>query len=117
MQCCYLSSENIGGNKMYAIILTGGKQVKAEVGKTIYCEKINGNVGDSIVFDKVLFVENDKPIFGKPFIDGAKVNANIVKQSRSSKIRVLRYKAKSNVRVLKGHRQPFTAVSIESISL
>ena len=40
---------------MYAIILTGGKQVKAEVGKTVYCEKINGNVGDQIVFDKVLF--------------------------------------------------------------
>lgn len=102
---------------MYAVILTGGKQVKAEVGQTIYCEKIDGKVGDSVTFDKVLFVDGDTKTYGKPFIDGAKVVGSINKQGRSSKIRVLRYKAKSNVRVLKGHRQPFTAVTIESISL
>ena len=102
---------------MYAVILTGGKQVKAEVGQTIYCEKIDGKVGDSVTFDKVLYVNGEKTIFGSPYIDGAKVIANITKQSRASKIRVLRYKAKSNVRVMKGHRQPYTAVSVESIVL
>ncbi len=102
---------------MYAVILTGGKQIKAEVGQTIYCEKLEGNVGDSVVFDKVLYVSGDKTQIGHPYVEGAKVTASIVKQSRSRKIRVLRYRAKSNVRVLRGHRQPFTALSVESISL
>ncbi|MFA6624866.1 MAG: 50S ribosomal protein L21 [Bacilli bacterium] len=102
---------------MYAIIMTGGKQVKAEVGQTIYTEKIKGEVGDEITFDKVLYVEGDKTVIGQPFVKGAKVLAKIVKIGREPKIRVLRYKAKSNLRVQRGHRQPYTACSIEAINL
>jgi large subunit ribosomal protein L21 len=102
---------------MYAIILTGGKQVKAEVGSTIYTEKIPGAANDSVTFDKVLYVEGDKTVVGKPFVEGASVKATIVKQGKEKKIRVLRYKAKSNLRVHRGHRQPYTALKIEAINL
>jgi len=103
---------------MYAVILTGGKQVKAEVGQTIYVEKLDGNEKDSVVFDKVLFVEDgNKTVLGKPFIDGAKVTGEIVKQGKGPKIHVLRYKAKSNLRVRHGHRQAYTAVAINAIDV
>lgn len=102
---------------MYAIILTGGKQIKAEVGQTIYTEKIEGEKETEVTFDKVLYVEGEKTLVGTPFVEGASVKATIVKQGRGKKIRVLRYKAKSNLRVLRGHRQPFTALKIEAINL
>lgn len=102
---------------MYAVILTGGKQVKAEIDQTIYIEKLDGNVGDEVTFDKVLFVDGEKAVFGRPFVDGAVVKAKIVKNGKEPKIRVLRYKAKSNLHVSKGHRQPYTAVLIESIDV
>ena len=102
---------------MYAIILTGGKQIKAEVGQTIYTEKIEGEKDTEVTFDKVLFVEGDQILVGKPFVEGASVKAPIVKQGRGTKIRVLRYHAKSNVRVHRGHRQPFTALKVEAINL
>ena len=102
---------------MYAIILTGGKQIKAEVGQTIYTEKIEGEKDTEVTFDKVLFVEGDQILVGKPFVEGASVKATIVKQGRGKKIRVLRYHAKSNVRVHRGHRQPFTALKVEAIAL
>ncbi len=102
---------------MYAIILTGGKQIKAEVGATIYTEKIEGEKDTAVTFDKVLFVDGDQVLVGKPFVEGATVKASIVKQGREKKIHVLRYKAKSNLRVRRGHRQPYTALKVESIDL
>ena len=102
---------------MYAIIETGGKQVKAEVGQTIYVEKLDGEVGKEVSFDKVLFVDNGTVKVGNPFVKGVKVTGKIVKQGKEKKIHVLRYHAKSNVRVRRGHRQPFTAVSIEGIKI
>ena len=101
---------------MYAIILTGGKQVKAEIGQVIYTEKIEGEKDQEVSFDKVLFIEGEKVLVGKPFVEGATVKATIVKQGREPKIRVLRYKAKSNLRVARGHRQPYTALKIEAIN-
>ncbi|MFA6862150.1 MAG: 50S ribosomal protein L21 [Bacilli bacterium] len=102
---------------MYAIILTGGKQVKAEVGQTIYTEKVKGEIGDEVTFDQVLYVEGDKTVVGQPIVKGATVKAKIVKIGREPKIRVLRYKAKSNLRVQRGHRQPYTALTVEAINL
>ena len=102
---------------MYAIILTGGKQIKAEVGATIYTEKIEGEKDTAVTFDKVLFADGDQVLVGKPFVEGATVKASIVKQGREKKIHVLRYKAKSNLRVRRGHRQPYTALKVESIDL
>lgn len=101
---------------MYAIILTGGKQVKAEIGQVIYTEKIEGEKDQEVSFDKVLFIDGEKVLVGKPFVEGATVKATIVKQGREPKIRVLRYKAKSNLRVARGHRQPYSALKIEAIN-
>ena len=101
---------------MYAIILTGGKQVKAEIGQVIDTEKIEGEKDQEVSFDKVLFIDGEKVLVGKPFVEGATVKATIVKQGREPKIRVLRYKAKSNLRVARGHRQPYTALKIEAIN-
>lgn len=101
---------------MYAIILTGGKQVKAEIGQVIYTEKIEGEKDQEVSFDKVLFIDGEKVLVGKPFVEGATVKATVVKQGREPKIRVLRYKAKSNLRVARGHRQPYTALKIEAIN-
>ena len=101
---------------MYAIILTGGKQVKAEIGQVIYTEKIEGEKDQEVSFDKDLFIDGEKVLVGKPFVEGATVKATIVKQGREPKIRVLRYKAKSNLRVARGHRQPYTALKIEAIN-
>lgn len=103
---------------MYAIILTGGKQLKAEVGQTLFVEKLDGEKDQEIVFDKVLYVEDGENVqLGKPFVKNATVKAKIVKQGREKKIHVLRYKAKSNLRVRHGHRQPYTALKVESINL
>ena len=102
---------------MYAIILTGGKQLKAEIGQTIYVEKLAGEKDQEVKFDKVLLVSDDKNTkVGKPFVSGATVTGKIVKQGKQPKIRVLRYRAKSNLRVHHGHRQPYTAVSISAIN-
>ena len=102
---------------MYAIILTGGKQIKAEVGQTIYTEKIDGEKDAEVVFDKVLYVDGEQALVGKPFVEGATVKASIVKQGREKKIHVIRYKAKSNLRVRRGHRQPYTALKVEAINV
>lgn len=101
---------------MYAIVETGGKQVKAEVGEVVYVEKLDGEVGSSIILDKVLYIDSDKVSVGTPYVNGAKVKCSILKQSRGKKIRVLRYRAKNNVRVKRGHRQPFTALKVEAIT-
>ena len=101
---------------MYAIILTGGKQIKAEVGSTIYTEKIEGEKDSEVTFDKVLFVEGDKTFVGKPFVEGATVKASIVKQGKEKKIHIFKYKAKKgSTRRRQGHRQPYTKLIVEAI--
>ena len=101
---------------MYAIIETGGKQVKVEEGQTIYVEKLNVEEGGSVTFDKVLFVGGDDVKVGSPVVEGATVTAKVEKQGRQKKIIVFKYKAKKNNRKKQGHRQPYTKVTIEKIS-
>lgn len=102
---------------MYAIIETGGKQVKVEVGSKIYVEKLNAEVGSTFNFDKVLLVSGDKLTIGNPTIKGASVSAKVEKQGLSKKIRIYKYKAKANERKTIGHRQPFTCLTVEAINL
>jgi len=101
---------------MYAIIETGGKQVKVEVGQTIYVEKLEVEEGKSYTFDKVVLVGGDKTKIGNPYVKGATVTASTVKQGKSKKLVVFKYKAKHNERVTHGHRQPYTALKIEAIN-
>ena len=102
---------------MYAIIETGGKQIKVEAGQEIYVEKLNGEAGDVITFDKVLFVGGDDAKVGVPFVEGATVSATVVKNGRAKKITVFKYKAKKNYRKKQGHRQPYTKLTVDAINL
>lgn len=81
---------------MYAIIETGGKQIKVEAGQEIYVEKLAGEVGDVVTFDKVLFVGGDSAKVGVPFVEGATVTAKVEKQGRAKKLTVYKYKPKKN---------------------
>ena len=101
---------------MYAIIKTGGKQYKVAEGDTIYVEKLEAAVDDTVTFDQVLTVVTDGGVkVGKPLVDGAKVTGKVLQQGKEKKILVFKYKAKSNYRRRQGHRQPYTKVSIEKI--
>ncbi|WML54191.1 50S ribosomal protein L21 [Neobacillus sp. PS3-12] len=101
---------------MYAIIETGGKQVKVEEGQAIYIEKLTAEAGETVTFDKVLFVGGENVKVGSPVIAGATVTAKVEKQGRQKKIIVFKYKAKKNNRKKQGHRQPYTKVIIEKIN-
>ncbi|CAG7913513.1 50S ribosomal protein L21 [Mammaliicoccus sciuri] len=101
---------------MFAIIETGGKQVKVEEGQTIWVEKLEVNEGDSFTFDQVLFVGGDSVKVGSPVVEGASVTAKVEKQGRGKKITVFKYKAKKNYKRKQGHRQPYTKLTIEKIN-
>jgi len=107
-----------GGATMYAIIQTGGKQYRVEEGKVITVEKLAQAADEAIEFADVLsVVDGDNIQFGAPFVKGATVKGKVLTQGRGKKIRVFKYKSKSNYRRRQGHRQPFTKVLIESIAL
>ncbi|QOY34037.1 50S ribosomal protein L21 [Anaerobacillus isosaccharinicus] len=101
---------------MYAIIETGGKQVKVEEGQVIYIEKLDAEVGETVSFDNVLMVGGDALKVGAPFVEGATVTAKVEKVGRAKKMLVYKYKAKKNYRRKQGHRQPYTKVVIEKIN-
>lgn len=99
-----------------AVIKTGGKQYLVKEGEKIKIEKIEKKEGEEIEFKEVLFLEKDGKIkIGKPLVEGAKVLGKVLKQGRSKKIIVFKYKPKTRYRKKKGHRQPFTEVLIEKI--
>lgn len=103
---------------MYAIIATGGKQYRVKEGDEILVEKLNAAEGDAVVFDQVLAAGEGADIkVGSPVIAGAAVNAKVVENGKGPKVITFKYKAKKDYRNKKGHRQPFTKVVIESISL
>ena len=100
---------------MYAIIETGGKQVRVEVGSKIYVEKLEAEVGSTITIDKVLLIGDKSVKVGTPYIEGASVTAKVEKQGLNRQIRVFKYKSKANEHKTIGHRQPYTCLVIESI--
>ena len=101
---------------MIAVIKTGGKQYKVIPGQKIKIEKLEKNVGDEIIFDSVLLLDNEKDVLiGKPFIDGAKVLGKVLAQERYDKVIIYKYKPKKRYRLKKGHRQPYTEVEIVKI--
>lgn len=99
-----------------AVIKTGGKQYLVKEGEKIKIEKIEKKEGEEVEFKEVLFLEKDGKVkIGKPLVEGAKVLGKVLKQGRSKKIIVFKYKPKTRYRKKKGHRQPFTEVLIEKI--
>lgn len=103
---------------MQAIIVTGGKQYNVSEGDTLFIEKLDVNAGDSVVFDQVLaIVDGENTKFGAPVVEGAKVEATVVKNGKGKKVRVYKYKAKKGYHKRQGHRQPYTKVEIGKISV
>ena len=102
---------------MYAVIVTGGKQYKVSQGDTIFVEKLDMEEGSSVTFDKVLIAgEGDDVKVGAPTVDGASVEAKVVKNGKAKKIYGFKMKRKKNERTKKGHRQPYTKVEIVKIN-
>ena len=103
---------------MHAIIETGGKQYKVTEGDTLFIEKLEAEAGQAITFDKVLAIlDGDKATFGTPVVEGACVEAKIVKNGKGKKIRIFKYNPKKGYRKRQGHRQPYTKVEIGKISV
>ncbi len=103
---------------MLAIIKTGGKQYKVTKGDKLKIEKIKGEVDETVVFDKVLLVSDEKGEkleLGQPELKDRTVEAKILEQGRARKVRVVKYKAKTRYHKVYGHRQPFTKIEILSV--
>ena len=103
---------------MQAIIVTGGKQYNVSEGDVIYIEKLEAEAEQTVTFEQVLAVvdgENSK--FGAPVVDGAKVEGKVLKNGKSKKIVVFKYRPKKDSKSIRGHRQPYTKVQIEKIAL
>ena len=101
---------------MYAIIRTGGKQVKVDVGQEIFVEKLPVEAEDTYTFEEVLMIGGKKTVVGNPLVAGASVTAKVVKNGRARKVIIFKYKAKNNDARKQGHRQPYTKLVIESIN-
>lgn len=104
---------------MFAVIQTGGKQYLVAEGKKYRFEKLPGNPGDAVAFDRVLLAfegAGENVRVGTPTITDARVVGKILQQGRAEKITVIKYKAKVRYRRKLGHRQHFTEVEIASVS-
>ncbi|HEX5521014.1 MAG TPA: 50S ribosomal protein L21 [Longimicrobiaceae bacterium] len=103
---------------MYAIIRTGGKQFRAEPGKTLRIPSLDIEPGQTITFDEVLLgASGDDVKVGLPLIDGAGVTAEVVKHGKGEKIIIFKHKRRKNYRRKQGHRQKFTEVRVNEINL
>ena len=102
---------------MYAIIVTGGKQYKVSEGDEIKVEKLDVEPGKEVTFDNVIAVSDDKTLKVAGDVSGAKVSATVVEQGRGKKVVVYKYKRKTGYHKKNGHRQPFTTVKIDKITM
>lgn len=104
---------------MYAVIETGGKQYRVEPGQTVVVEKLPGDEGSAVVFDRVLLVSSGDGAdvkVGQPALSGAKVTGAIVGHPQGDKLVVFKFRRRKNYVRRNGHRQQYTAVKIDSIS-
>jgi large subunit ribosomal protein L21 len=102
---------------MYAVVKTGGKQVRVSPGQAVRVEKLGGDVGEAISFDEVLLVGGDgETKVGQPLVAGATVSGKITAQGRADKITIFKMKRRKTYRKKQGHRQSYTEVTVESIN-
>jgi len=103
---------------VYVIIQTGGKQYRVGLGDVIRVEKLPGAVGDTVALDKILLAASDGELnIGQPYVAGAQVVGQILRQGKAKKVLVFKKKRRKNYRRLRGHRQPYTALQIKEIQL
>ncbi len=101
---------------MFAIVEIAGKQYKVEADQKLFVNKLSGDAGDKVNFDKVLLVDNEGKIkVGKPAVKGASVAASVVEHVRADKVIVFKKKRRKGYRVKNGHKQDYTQIEINSI--
>ncbi|MBK0348954.1 50S ribosomal protein L21 [Aerococcaceae bacterium zg-ZJ1578] len=101
---------------MYAIIKTGGKQLRVEVGQSVFVEKLDVEAGDKVTFDEVILVGGETTKVGTPLVEGATVEATVEKQGREKKVVTFKYKRRKDTHRKQGHRQPYTKLTIDAIN-
>ena len=102
----------------HAIIETGGKQYRVKEGDEIFIEKLDTEANEELIFVNVLAVLNDEATtIGAPYVDGAAVSASVIKNGKSKKVIVYKMRPKKGYRKKQGHRQPYTKVKINSITI
>ena len=102
---------------MKAIIVTGGKQYTVAEGDVLYIEKLNAEAEATVKFEVLAVLDGENTKIGTPVVEGAAVEAKVVKNGKGKKIHVLKYKAKKGEKKKIGHRQPYTKVEITKIAL
>jgi len=102
---------------MYAVVRSGGKQIRVSPGDQIDVELLPGQAGDAVALDEVLLVGGDSVRVGSPLVAGAVVRATILGESKGPKIRIFKYKRRKRYRLHKGHRQHYTRLKIEAIEV
>lgn len=103
---------------MYAVVVTGGKQYRVCPGDKIRVEKLNVEAGESVCLDKVLVLGGEgETMVGAPYVEGAAVDAEVVANGKADKVIIFKYKAKKDYRKKQGHRQPYTELKINGISV
>lgn len=103
---------------MYAVFRTGGKQFRAEPGARIHIPSIDAEAGDEIVFDDVLLAsDGESTMVGKPTVEGAKIQAEVLNHGRNKKVIVFKRKRRKGYRKKQGHRQGYTEVQVNEIVL
>lgn len=101
---------------MYAVVASGGKQYKVEEGEILRVEKLPGEVGAAVLFDRVLlFSDGQNVSVGKPYLENAKVQGRIMEQGKGEKVLVFKYKRRKRYRRKQGHRQSYTAIRVDQI--
>ena len=102
---------------MYAVIRSGGKQYRVAEGEVVRLENLPGKVGGKITFSEILALEDKNGLkVGDPLLEKARVSGTIVEHGKAAKLRVFKFKKNSQYKILRGHRQPFTAVKITEVS-
>ncbi|MDR2337741.1 MAG: 50S ribosomal protein L21 [Deltaproteobacteria bacterium] len=102
---------------MFAVIKTGSKQYKVEVGTVVDVEKLNGEIGSSVSLNDVLLVSGEKGIaVGQPIVNGAVVNAEIVQQKKGPKLIIFKKRRRQGYHLKKGHRQELTRIKVTEIN-
>ena len=102
---------------MKAIIVTGGKQYTVAEGDVLYIEKLEVEAEATVKFDVLAVLDGENSVIGAPVVEGAAVEAKVIKTGKAKKITVFKYKAKKNEKKKQGHRQPYTKVEITKIAL